>query len=242
MPAGAADTVTLSLSFIAGVASLLSPCVLALVPVYVTYLSGVSAAHAGPAVRPRLLANAALFIAGFTLVFIAFFGFAAALLGRILLQNQALLRQLSGLLVILFGLHTAGFLRIGLLDKTVQLRVNTPGAGPWRSFVIGMAFAAGWTPCVGPVLSAILVLAANAETAWHGLLYLLAYSMGMALPFLLIALYLSRLKGALRWVKRHHAWVSRFTGALLVAMGLMLFTNSFTRLAAAFSYWRRLLP
>lgn len=211
-------------------------------PVYVTYLSGVSASerNAG-AVRVRLLLNALLFIAGFTLVFVALFGLTAAFVGRLLLQNQAALRQLSGLLVIAFGLHTAGLIRIPVLQREMRATVRIPQASPWRSFLIGMAFAGGWTPCVGPVLSAILVLSANAETAFQGVLQLLAYSMGMALPFLVIALYMSRLRGAIRWVQRHSMWVSRLTGLLLVVVGVMLYTNSFTRLASMFNYWQ-LLP
>lgn len=242
MAIGAAQTVTFSLSFLAGVASLLSPCVLALLPVYVTYLSGVSASDPDDgSVRIRLLFNALLFIAGFTVVFVALFGLTAAFVGRLLLRNQAALRQLSGLLVIAFGLHTAGLIRIPGLEREVRASIRMPQAGPWRSFVIGMAFAGGWTPCVGPVLSAILVLSANADTAWQGVLQLLAYSLGMAVPFLIIALYISRLRGAIRWVQRHNVWVSRLTGLLLVVVGFMLYTNSFSRLASMFNYWQ-LLP
>jgi len=239
---GAAQTVTYSLAFAAGVASLLSPCVLALLPVYVTYLSGVSAAERGNGgTRVRLVANALLFIAGFTLVFVALFGLTAAFVGKVLLRNQAALRQLSGLLVIAFGLHTGGLIRIPGLERDVRAKVQVPAAGPWRSFVIGMAFAGGWTPCVGPVLSAILVLSANADTVWQGVTQLLAYSLGMAVPFLLIALYLSRLRGILRWIQAHSMWVSRLTGLLLVVVGVMLYTNSFSRLASLFNYWK-LLP
>lgn len=233
------NTVTLSLSFVAGVASLLSPCVLALIPVYLTYLSGVSAAEVNRGgVRLRLLINALLFVIGFTLVFVLLFGFAAAVVGRALLQNQALLRQISGGVVILFGLHTAGVIRLGFMEREIRANIRMPAASPLRSLLIGMAFAAGWTPCVGPVLGTILVLAANAQTASVGLMQLLAYSAGLAIPFLLIAVFLSRLRGVLRWVGQHHLWVSRITGTLLIIIGIMLYTNSFTRLASWFGYWQ----
>lgn len=243
MGLSSAESVTLSLSFIAGVASLLSPCVLALVPVYVTYLSGVSATDADQqrTVRLRLIGNAALFIAGFTLVFVAFFGLTAAVIGKLLLQNQSALRQLSGLIVIAFGLHTTGIIQIPFLLREVRAPIKVPKASPLRSFVIGMAFAAGWTPCVGPVLGTIFVLSAHSDTALQGVFQLLAYSTGMAVPFFIIALYLSRLRGVLKWVQQHNVWVSRITGVLLIVVGVMLYTNTFTRLASMFNYWQ-LLP
>lgn len=242
MLAGTTESVTLSLAFAAGVASLISPCVLALLPVYVTYLSGVSATDSDHNdLRWRVLGNAILFIAGFTLVFVAFFGLTAVVIGKLLLQNQTVLRKLSGLIVIILGLHTTGLFQIPFLLREVRAPIRIPQASPARSFLIGMAFAAGWTPCVGPILGTIMVLAANSGTALQGFLQLLAYSIGMGVPFLFIALYLSRLRGVLKWVQQHSIWVSRVTGALLVAVGVMLYNNTFTRLASLFNYWE-LLP
>lgn len=231
------------LAFAAGFASLVSPCVLALLPVYVTYLSGVSASHdeSPRDLRLRVIGNAVLFIAGFTLVFVAFFGLTAVLIGKLLLQNQTVLRKLSGVIVVILGLHTAGVFQIPFLLREVRAPIRIPQASPFRSFLIGMAFAAGWTPCVGPILGTIMVLAANSGTALQGFLQLLAYSIGMAVPFLIIAVYLTKLRGVLRWVQRHSIWVSRVTGVLLVLVGVMLYNNTFTRLASWFNYWE-LLP
>lgn len=238
-----AGSVTLWLAFVAGGASLVSPCVLALLPVYVTYLSGVSASDTDQQrdVRLRVLGNAFLFIAGFTIVFVAFFGLTAVLIGKLLLQNQTLLRQISGIIVIIFGLHTTGILQIPFLLREVRAPIRIPPASPMRSFIIGMAFAAGWTPCVGPILGTIMVVAANSGTAVQGFLQLLSYSIGMAIPFLLIALYLTRLRGALRWMQQNGIWVSRVTGVLLIIVGVMLYNNTFTRLASIFNYWE-ILP
>lgn len=236
---GPAHSVTVWLAFGAGVASLLSPCVLALLPVYITYLSGVSAFEAQHEreVRLRVIGNSLLFIAGFTLVFVAF-GLSAVALGQLLRQNQVMLRKLSGIIVIILGLHTAGVFQIPFLLRQVRAQVRMPQASPGRSFLIGMAFAAGWTPCVGPILGAILALAANSATVQQGFVQLLAYSMGMAVPFLIIGVYLTRLRGVLRWIQQHSLWVARVTGFLLIVIGIMLYTDTFTRLASMFNYWQ----
>lgn len=238
-----ADSITLGISFFAGVASLISPCVLALLPVYVTYLSGITASHSthnSHSARLRVLGNALLFILGFTIIFVAF-GLTAFVIGKALLRNQVLLRQVSGIIVIIFGIHTTGLIKIPFLMREARTKVDVPHSSPTRSFILGMAFAAGWTPCVGPILGSIMALAANLESVTQGGSLLLAYSFGMALPFLLIALFLTRLRGPMRFVQQHNQWVSRITGILLIITGIMLYTNTFTKLASMFNYWE-LLP
>ncbi len=242
--AGEAVSVSLSLAFVAGFASLLSPCVLALVPAYMSYLSGVSVsgrANAELNVRLRVMLHAFLFVLGFSAVFIAF-GVSAGLLGQFLLSNQVLIRQLSGVIVIAFGLHTAGWLQIPFLLREARLSVVSEGASPSRALIIGMAFAAGWTPCVGPILGSILLLASDIGTASAGFALLLSYSVGMALPFLAMAWSLSRFEPVLRWARRNGMWISRITGVFLIIIGFMLYSNTFGRLAGWLSYWRDFLP
>lgn len=240
---GETATVTVPLALFAGLISIVTPCVLALIPAYLTYLSGVSIAAQGtntPQVRLKVMLNAGMFVVGFTLLFVAF-GLSAAAVGQVLLQNQTFLRRLSGIVVIVFGLHTAGVFQIPFLLREARVHVPSRGGSPGKSLLIGMAFAAGWTPCVGPILGSILLLASHSGTVSAGFGLLLAYSFGMALPFLAMALYLTRLDGVLRWLKRNGIWVSRVAGVLLIAIGVMLYTNTFVRLAAYFNYWE-LLP
>src|SRR5690625_2494510 len=186
---GEAASVSLSLAFVAGIASLLSPCVLSLVPAYMSYLSGLSVSSQQTAelnVCLRVILYAMLFVLGFSSIFIAF-GVSAGLLGQVLLSNQVLVRQLAGIIVIVFGLHTAGWLQIPFLMREPRISVASPGASPGKALMIGMAFAAGWTPCVGPILGSILLLASESGTASDGFALLLAYSLGMALPFMAMA-------------------------------------------------------
>lgn len=228
------DVVTAGMALFAGVASLLSPCVLALVPAYMSYISGVSTAQQHTAtlnVRLRVMLHAFLFVLGFSVVFVAF-GLSASLLGQFLLRNQAVFRQLSGVVVIAFGLHTAGWLRIPFLDRQTQIGVVTAGSSPLRALLIGMAFAAGWSPCVGPILGSILLLASQSDTAGSGSALLAAYSAGMAIPFLLMAFFLTRMDKVLRFVKKYSQQVSMVTGIFLIVIGVMLYTNSFGRIAA----------
>ena len=181
--------------------------------------------------------HAFLFVLGFSAVFIAF-GVSAGLLGQFLLSNQVLIRQLAGVIVIAFGLHTAGWLQIPFLLHEARLSVVSEGASPSRALIIGMAFAAGWTPCVGPILGSILLLASDIGTASAGFALLLSYSVGMALPFLAMAWSLSRFEPVLRWARRNGMWISRITGVFLIIIGFMLYSNTFGRLARWLSYWR----
>lgn len=243
-----------TLAFTAGLVSLLSPCVLALVPAYLGYLS--TAALAGPR-RWHLLARSLLFVLGFSTVFVLL-GASATALGRQLLANRVILRQIAGAVVVLLGLHQLGLLRLGFLDVerrlVRQLPAGGPGAGagggragalrrlmagPWGAFAVGMAFAAGWSPCVGPVLASILVLAGTAQTVTAGVGLLALYSAGMAVPFLLMAALMQRGSPQLsRRLGRWGPWVERAGGALLVLIGVALYTNFFLRLPGYLNYYR----
>lgn len=216
-------------AFTAGLLSFLSPCVLPLVPSYVGFLTGMTQPESG--VRRRAaLAHAVLFIAGFSLVFILL-GASATALGRALGYYQIWLQRAGGVLIILFGLFCLGTFGSRLLTRERRLHLEHKPVGFLGSAVVGMAFAAGWTPCIGPVLGGILGLAASSADVSRGMLLLAVYSAGLALPFLLAAL---ALESFLRWFQRFRPllpWVMRVSGLMLVAVGILLLSGEFTRLA-----------
>ncbi|HEY8532015.1 MAG TPA: cytochrome c biogenesis protein CcdA [Limnochorda sp.] len=234
--------VGIAVAFLAGVASVVSPCVLALIPAYMSYLSGLSlselttAPEAGGRFRSRVLGGAFLFVLGFTLVFVAF-GATATALGRTLVAYQDLLRRLAGIFVMLFGISMTGLVRIPVLEHERRVDMSRLPRGPLGAFPVGMAFAAGWTPCVGPALASILFLAGAQQTLWQGVLLLLVYSLGMGLPFLAMALLIGRFRRWLPRLSRHSRWISLASGALIAGVGVMLYTNAFFRLAGLFNYY-----
>ncbi len=226
------------LVFGAGVLSFLSPCVLPLVPPYLTYMSGASfdqlradGATAGILWR-RSVFTSIFFILGFSLVFIAF-GATATAFGQALRQALPVLTPVAGLFIIAMGLHFLGVYRIGFLDR--QLRHNGPGvaSGPLGGFLLGLAFAIGWTPCIGPVLAAILSVAAVQDTAWQGAGLLGVYSLGLGVPFLLAGIAIGPFLTFFATFRRHLGTVEKVMGVLLILTGLLFLTGQFTRL----SYW-----
>lgn len=220
---------TFGLAFVAGLASFLSPCVLPLVPIYLAQLVGQSIYQStgGEEDQPARLntfLHALTFVAGFTLAFISL-GATASTLGAFLKVHQFLLRQVGGVLLVVIGLHLTGLLRIPLLyrEKRFSYRPNRPSYP--ASFLIGLIFAIGWTPCVGLILGPILVLAANAQTLREGVLLLLVYSLGLGVPFLLLGLGLDRLSKLLKWLKPHTGKIEIGTGIIMIAMGIMIYFN-----------------
>src|SRR5690606_20938379 len=190
------EQVTFPLAFLAVSVSFVSPCVLPLIPAYVTFLTGSTLDEltaADQAQRRRLLLTGTFFVLGFSAVFVAM-GLGASAIGQFLTGNLPILRRLGGLAVIVFGLYMMGVLRVLAFERErrVQARVRTPG--PFNSLLLGMTFAAGWTPCIGPVLASVLVLAGTAATAAQGGLLLLAYAAGLAVPFLLLTVFLGRMR------------------------------------------------
>lgn len=229
--------VSFGLAFLAGILSLVSPCVLALVPAYLTYMTGISVhspSRASTASR-RLLFHAFLFVSGFTLLFILY-GASASLIGRFFITNQRLMAQIAGVLVAGFGLHTMGILRIPGLDMQKKWDYRGESGKPHHSLFIGMAFAAGWTPCVGPILGGILAMASVNATLWDGVKLLLFYAAGMGLPFLLMAATLGKANRLLNALKRRYRTIEIVTGLLLVTIGVMLYTDTFSTLARYFNY------
>jgi len=279
--------VSLAGAFLAGLVSFLSPCVLPLVPGYISMLSGVGMEELrkGEAPSSGLFASSLAFVIGFSVVFISF-GASASAVGSFLLQNRALLAPVAGALILLFGLHLLGALiklnlRAGIvlgvllvalgvaaylrhaplfaglgashffslsligffgptmarwLNRDVHLRSKTTQPGVWSGFLLGFAFAFGWTPCIGPILSAVLLLAARSDTIPRGVLLLAVYSAGLAIPFLLTALGISRFMAFYKNFRKYLHAVELFSGALLLLIGGLVFFNRLTWLAGKLSF------
>lgn len=215
-------------AFLAGLFSIASPCVFPLVPVYLGYLAG-----AGVPDRPqgRLLWNAVLFVLGFSSLFVAL-GTAASALGSFLSGRIGLLEHVGGLVIIAFGLVLLGVLDIPALRRTVQ-GTAPRRLGPFGALLLGLAFAAGWTPCVGPILAAILVLAGTTRDALHGAILLAVYSAGLGIPFLAMAALSGFILPGLRRIRPYLPWAERAGGVLLVALGVVMGTGLFGRLVGA---------
>lgn len=217
-------TPTLPLAFAAGVLSFLSPCVLPLVPSYLAYVGGSGAQR-----RALLMRNSLLFVLGFSMIFIAL-GASASALGSLLRSNRQILMIGGGILVILFGLVMLGVIRLPWLMRDTRMQAQHDASTPWGAVLLGMAFAAGWTPCIGPVLGGILTLAGAGGTLGEGVLMLGVYSLGLAVPFLLASLALDPF---LRFSRRFRAWlpwVERTAGGLLLVAGVLMVTGAYTRL------------
>jgi cytochrome c-type biogenesis protein len=219
----------LFVAFAAGLLSFLSPCVLPLVPSYIGFLTGMTLPEVTDRRRPALI-HATLFVAGFSLVFILL-GASATALGRALNQYQVWIQRIGGLLIIGFGLICLGAVRADALMRERRVQLEEKPVGYLGSLLVGMAFAAGWTPCIGPVLGAILGLAATSTDLARGTLLLVAYSAGLAVPFLLAAVALESFLGWFQRFRRYLPWVMRVSGALLVFVGILMVTGQFTRLA-----------
>jgi len=211
------------------VLSFLSPCVLPLIPSYVTFITGLSLEDASRARRAALV-HSLLFVAGFTLIFVAL-GATATLLGRVLLSQRVWISRVGGALVVLFGLYLLGALRVSSFSRERRVHLADKPVGYLGTVLVGITFGAGWTPCLGPILSAILVYTSSRADLAHGVGLLLAYSLGLAVPFVLSAVAVERFITLFARVRRQMAWLSRASGVLLVVVGLLLMTNYFTVLA-----------
>jgi cytochrome c-type biogenesis protein len=234
------DNVSLISAFVAGIASFISPCVLPLVPGYISFISGVSLEKLRKdqteRTRRNVMMTSLIFIAGFSTVFILL-GASATYAGRFLLQNKILFNRIAGVLIIILGLHVAGLFQIRFLNYEKRLNLGQKPVGVISSFLVGLAFAAGWTPCIGPILAAILIVASNQQTSIQGVLLLGCYSLGLGIPFFLTAVALNSFFNVFSWIKRHYRQIEYASGGLLVILGLMVFTNQFTRLAGYFNYY-----
>jgi cytochrome c-type biogenesis protein len=231
------ETAGVLVAFAAGLLSFLSPCVLPLIPSYITFLTGLSLEDAQRAGRHALL-HSALFVLGFSLIFVAL-GFTATALGTLLLQHREWISRAGGVIIIVFGLYLLGAFNMGMLARERRLHLADKPVGYLGSVLVGVAFGAGWTPCLGPILGSILAYTASAADYGRGFLLLSAYSLGLAVPFLLAALLLQRFLAVFAKLKRTMLIVSRVSGAVLVIIGILMVTDYFTLLA---SYMQSLTP
>ena len=224
----------MAIALFAGIISFLSPCVLPIVPPYLAYMGGVSLndMSSETAARRKAVVSALFFVLGLSTVFLIL-GFTASAFGAFFLQNQILFGQISGVVIIVFGLHFLGLFRIPFLDQEARLDAGDKGGSSLGAYVLGLAFAFGWTPCIGPQLGAILSLAATEASVTRGTLLLGIYAAGLGIPFLLAAMFITRAMGLMNRIKRHMKLIERVMGGLLVAVGLAMVTGAFSR----FAFW-----
>jgi len=236
---------TIAVAFLAGIVSFASPCCLPMVPAYVSYIVGTTPADS-PNARRVAFKQSMAFVLGFTIVFVGLW-VSIGLVGYLLRDYVPILRQLGGAILIVMGLHVAGLIRISALYRQVSVptgrligksatgdgtvTVLAPSYG--RSTLIGMAFAAGWTPCVGPILGGIIGLASLNSSVGQGMVLLVAYAMGLGIPFILVAVGATAANRKLVWFRKHEAGVSLVTGAMLILVGFLMITNLFVKLSGA---------
>ncbi len=228
-------SVGLTISFTAGVLSFLSPCVLPLIPSYVSFITGLSLDDVQRSRRTTLV-HSLLFVTGFTIVFLIL-GATATVMGRLLLQQREWVGRIGGVLVILLGLYLLGVLNIGALGRERRVHIANKPLGYLGTVLVGMAFAAGWTPCIGPILGAVLTYTASSADLNRGLLLLLAYSLGLAVPFLLAALMIDRFMVLFKRYRGAIVWMSRGSGVLLIVIGVLMITGSMTVLTTWLQQW-----
>jgi cytochrome c-type biogenesis protein len=235
--------VSIAVAFLAGIVSFASPCCLPLVPVYVTYMVGTTS-PGSPSARQVAFKQALAFVAGFTVVFVALWA-SVGLVGYVLRDYVGILREVGGAVLIVMGLHVAGVIRISALYRQVTvptgrvLGKSETGDGTVkvlapsyvRSSLLGVAFAAGWTPCVGPILGMIIGLASLNSSVAQGTVLLIVYAMGLGIPFVLVAVGATAVNQRLVWFRKHQSAVSLATGAMLILVGFLMFTNQFVKLS-----------
>jgi len=219
-------TPTFGVAFVAGILSFLSPCVLPLVPSYLAYVGGSAQAQ-----RRVLLTNSLFFILGFSLVFVAL-GASASALGSVLRGNRDVLMIVGGVLVIFFGLVMLGAIKVPWLYRDTRVQYRGETRSPWGALLLGMAFAAGWTPCIGPILGAILTMAGAAGTLAQGVGLLGVYALGLGVPFLAAALLLEPFLRFSKRFQRYLPWIERGAGVLLLIAGVLMLTGTYTALNA----------
>lgn len=222
-------------AFIAGLLSFLSPCVLPLIPSYITYITGLSfadlqAEHPSHIIRQKTIFHSLCFITGFTVVFVLL-GASATYIGSFLSENAIIIRKIGGVLLVLLGIHVTGLLPLRFLLGEKRVSIKHKPAGYVGSFLVGIAFAAGWTPCIGPILAGILAVAATAESINQGILLLLLYSLGLGVPFFLSALAMHRFLAVFNRFKKYIHFFEVITGIFLVVIGVLIYSNWLSRLS-----------
>lgn len=222
------------IALFAGLLSFLSPCVLPIIPPYLAYMGGISMNQLTAdqnSRRPAIIASF-FFVLGLSTVFL-FLGFAASAFGRFFLMNQTLFGQIAGGVIIILGLHFIGLYRIPLLMREARLDAGDRGGSALGAYVLGLAFAFGWTPCIGPILGTILSLSAQEGSLSRGTFLMAVYAFGLGLPFILSAVFINRAMGVMNRLKRHMGLIEKTMGGLLVVVGFLMLTGAFSRM----SYW-----
>ena len=233
------ENVNILTAFVFGIISFISPCVLPIVPGYLSFISGYSFDEMLNSSRPelfkRVTLNSILFIIGFSIIFIAL-GASATFVGQFLLQKLNIFSKIAGAIIIIFGLHMVGIFKISFLNYEKKFHSDKK-IGPLGSLVAGLAFAFGWTPCIGPVLAAILTIAAQQDTVGKGIMLLSVYSLGLGIPFLITSLSINAFLSFFGKFKKYIRWVEVGGGALLIIVGFLIMTNNLTVLSSYFAKW-----
>ena len=224
----------MTVALAAGLLSFISPCVLPIIPPYLAYMGGITMnqlTEDSRTRRPAVVASV-FFVLGLSTVFL-FLGFAASAFGQFFLQNQQLFGRIAGVVIIIFGLHFLGIFKIPLLQREARIDAGDRGGSALGAYVLGLAFAFGWTPCIGPILGAILSMAAQEDSIGRGTFLMAMYAVGLGLPFILSAIFINRAMGLMNRLKRHMGLIEKIMGGLLITVGVMMATGAFSRL----SYW-----
>src|SRR5688572_24759506 len=226
--------VTLLAAFAAGFLSFVSPCVLPLIPGYISFISGLTleemqgqGAGASASTRQQVLIASIWFVLGFSVVFIAL-GASASFIGKLLVDYRDILAKVAGVILVVLGLHTMGAFRLRFLESEKRIHSQRKPAGPIGAFLIGLAFAFGWTPCIGPILGGILTIAASRQTVGEGVQLLAVYSLGLGIPFLLTSMAINQFFAASKKIRRYYHAIEIISGILIIAIGLLIFFDQFT--------------
>jgi len=234
--------VSLLMAFTAGLLSFFSPCVLPLLPAYLSYITGLSiedySQELAGAARRRVILNTLSFILGFSFVFIVLFGAGTTLASSALKSHRDIIGKIGGVIIFIFGLHSMGVLKIRWLYRERRAHIREKPPGYAGSFLIGIAFSAGWTPCVGPILASIIGMGLTADSQWEAIRLLSFYTLGLAIPFFLTSLAINFFLSLFNRVKRHFKVIELVTSLLLMTVGVLMFTGKFARLSGFFmQYW-----
>src|SRR5436190_15613450 len=224
--------ITLLAAFAAGFLSFVSPCVLPLIPGYISFVSGVSVEEmrgdAPPATsRVQVFFTSLAFVIGFSIVFVLL-GASATAIGKLMFAKLPILTKIAGAILIVFGLHTMGVFRIAFLEAEKRVHSQRKPAGPIGAMLVGVAFAFGWTPCIGPILGGILAIAGSKNTVAEGITLLAVYSLGLGIPFLLTSLAINQFFGAAKKIRRYYHTIELVSGGLLIAIGVLIMTGQLT--------------
>jgi len=235
------QNITFITALAAGLLSFLSPCVLPLIPGYISFISGASIQQLSNSeelrkVRKKVIINSLFFVLGFSVVFISL-GASATAIGKILLKYLQQISVAAGILIILAGIHMTGLLKITALYREKRFQVMQKPVSIWGSFIIGLAFAFGWTPCIGPILAGILAVAGAQETVFQGILLLALYSLGLAVPFMITAYSITLFFKLFEKIKKHLHIIELISGILLIIIGILIITGGLSKLASGLTFF-----